>query len=78
MSKDIYTWRKEKALKTLLKAVGNVKARLADELEVSEQVVQGWFLRGQISKSGAIKVSEHSLLSKYISKEELRPDIKVW
>ena len=72
---DIYKIPKKKALDTLLKAVGNKKIRLAEELDVSEQTVQMWFLRGQISKPGAQKVSEHELLSQYITKEELRPDI---
>lgn len=75
MTNDIYSERKKKALDILLKAVGSKKVRLAEELDVSIQTVQMWFLRNQISKAGAEKVSQHKLLSQYITKEELRPDV---
>lgn len=72
---DIYSERKQKALNVLLQAVGGRKSLLAKELEVSEQTIQMWFLRGQISKKGAVAVSNHEFLSERISKQELRPDV---
>jgi DNA-binding transcriptional regulator YdaS (Cro superfamily) len=50
------------------------KYRLAKNLGVSQQVVQGWFLRGRISATAAIKAE-----SVYgIKKEDLRPDVINW
>lgn len=72
---DIYSGKKLTALKKLLHLVGNKKSRLAFELKVHKQTVQMWFMRGQISKDGALAVASHDELSKLISKEELRPDI---
>ena len=71
---NIYDKKKRTALNSLLKLVGK-KSILATALGYSNQTIQMWFLRGQISKDGALKVEQHPELSKYITKEELRPDV---
>jgi hypothetical protein len=58
----------------LLLTLAVTKYRMAQRLGVSQQVVQGWFLRGRISATAAIKAE-----AVYgIKKEDLRPDVTNW
>ena len=54
------------------------KSLIAQELCVSSQVVNGWFARGRISATMAIKASEHKRVKGQITKEDFRPDVKEW
>jgi DNA-binding transcriptional regulator YdaS (Cro superfamily) len=57
-----------------LRECAGTKYRLSKDLGVSQQVVQGWFLRGRISATAAIKAE-----AVYgIKKEDLRPDVTNW
>ena len=64
--------------KNLIKLIGyfGSQTRAAAYLDVSPQVVQGWIVRGSISK----KMAAHAELvtGNYVSKEQLRPDVLDW
>lgn len=71
----LYKHQKKRALKKLLKLADGKKVNIARELGISVQTVQMWFLREQISPFGAKKVDIHEYFGRYVTKEELRPDI---
>jgi DNA-binding transcriptional regulator YdaS (Cro superfamily) len=59
---------------TTILYVSLTKYRMAKDLGVSQQVVQGWFLRGRISARAAVTAEEVY----GIKKEDLRPDVITW
>lgn len=75
MSPSLYKKRKKDALKKLLCLADGKKVNIARELGLTEQTVQMWFIRGQISQSGAVKIAEHEYFGKHLTKEEMRPDV---
>ena len=55
------------------------KADIAKDLGLTRSVVQGWFNRGRISASAAIKIEKKELAIRAgITKEILRPDVNEW
>ena len=65
-----------KALNDLLAYFGGNKSQLAAAVGVTRNTVSFWFTRGQIGRSSAMTV--HKSKSIPFTREQLRPDIKVW
>ena len=70
---------KEQQAKNLMKLIEyfGSQSTLAARLDVTPQAVQGWILRGRISAKMAIQ-AQKVVTDDYITKEELRPDVKNW
>jgi len=61
-------------LKELIKYSGSY-VYLSKMLSIPISTVQGWVIRGRISKGGAILVEKHKDLAKNFSSKYLRPDL---
>lgn len=73
---SLYKDKKQAALDKLLELAEGKKVHIANELGVSFQTVQMWFLRGQISRVAAQTVMKHEYFKSHFTLSELRPDIK--
>jgi len=60
-------------LRKLSKHFSYNRNTIAKALNCGLPTVHGWFLRGQISKSGAVRAEKAT--SGAVTKQELRPDI---
>lgn len=65
---------KQLMLNKLLELTGT-QAHLGKMLNVQTGTVQGWVMRGQISKSGARKIEDNPSLSAIFKPKDLRPDL---
>lgn len=73
---SLYKHQKKRSLFKLLKLADGKKVNIARQLGITVQAVQMWFLREQISPIGARKVDAHEYFGRYMTKEELRPDVE--
>lgn len=65
-----------KALNELLAYFGGNKSQLAAATGVTRNTVSFWFTRGKIGRSTAMAVHDNPSIP--FTREQLRPDIKVW
>lgn len=65
----------KKAFTELIKKAGTV-SHLAKMIDVPVSTAQGWAHRGRISKEGARKVEQHSLLKDEFKAVDLRPELQ--
>lgn len=73
---DLYLPQAKEALGVLLRHYGNNKSQFAADLGVTRVAVHNWVRRGFVGKRCALQVDKRSDLP--VTKEMLRPDIKIW
>lgn len=71
-----YLTEASETLADLLQYYNGNKSQMASGLGVSRVSVHNWLRRGYIGKKVALEIDQRSDLP--FSKENLRPDIKVW
>ena len=64
------------ALERLLVLCGGNKTQLAAVCKVSRNAVSTWFNKGYVGRSAAMRIDADPTIP--MTKEELRPDVRVW